>query len=61
MAVFLNHKNRLCAHSGMKQCGDSYQEKYSPVFNMISVRLIPKISKINNIDSKYIDFLLAFS
>ena len=56
----LKHKSRLCAHGGMQQWGDSYWEKYSPVVNMLTVCLILAISKILNIDSKSIHFVLAF-
>ena len=35
-------------------------EKYSPVVNMLSVRLILAIAKLHNLDSKEIDFVLAF-
>ena len=44
----------------MQQWGDSYWETYSPVVNMLNVRLILAISKIHNPDSKAIDFVLAF-
>ena len=56
----LKHKARLCAHGGMHQWGNSYGETYSPVVNMLSVRLILAISKLHNLDSKAIDFVLAF-
>ena len=56
----LQHKARLCAHSGMQQWGDSYWETYSPVFSMLYVRPILAISKIHNLYSKAIDFVLAF-
>ena len=56
----LKHKARLCAHGGMQQWGDSYWETYSPVVNMLSVRLILAIAKLRNLDSKAIDFVLAF-
>ena len=42
----------------MQQRGDSYWETYSPVVNMLSVRLIIEISKIHNLDSKAINFVL---
>ena len=57
----LKHKSRLCAHGGMQQWGDSYWETYSPVVNMLTLRLILAISKINILDSKSIDFILAFT
>ena len=56
----LKHKARMCAHGGMQQWGDSYWETYSPVVNMLSVRLILAIAKLHNLDSKAIDFVLAF-
>ena len=56
----LKHKARLCAHSGMRQWCDSYWEKYSPVVNMLTVRLILAIDKIYNLDSKAIYFVLYF-
>ena len=46
----LKHKARLCAHEGMQQRGDSYWETYSPVVNMLNVRLILAIAKIHNLD-----------
>ena len=56
----LKHKARLCAHGGMQKWGDSYWETYSPVVNMLYVRLILAIAKLQNIDSKAIDFVPAF-
>jgi hypothetical protein len=43
-------KARLCAHGGMQTWGDNYWETYSPVVNMISVRLLLCLSKIFNLD-----------
>ena len=40
-------------------CG-SYWERYPPLVNMLTVRLILVISKINSLDSKAIDFVLSF-
>jgi len=56
----LKHKARLCAHGGMQTWGDNYWETYSPVVNMMSVRLRLLIAKIHKLDSKAIDFVLAF-
>ena len=56
----LKHKARLCAHGGMQQWGDNYWETYSPVVNMLSVRLLLSIAKIYKLESKAIDFVLAF-
>ena len=44
--TLLKHKARLCAHGGMQQWGDNYWETYSPVVNMLSVRLLLSITKI---------------
>ena len=56
----LKHKARICAHGGMQKWGDNYWETYSPVVNMMSVRLLLVIAKIYKLDSKAIDFVLAF-
>ena len=58
--TLVKHKARLCAHGGMQQWGDNYWETYSPVVNMLSVRLLLSLAKIYNLDSKAIDFVLAF-
>ena len=44
----------------MQQWGDSYWETYSPVVNMLSVRLILAIAKLHNLDSTAIYFVFAF-
>ncbi len=54
------HKARLCAHGGMQRWGENYWETYSPVVNMISVKLLLVIAKIHSLESKSIDFVLAF-
>jgi hypothetical protein len=54
------HKARLCAHGGMQQWGDSYWETYSPVVNMLTVRLLLALCNIHGLESKSIDFILAF-
>ena len=54
------HKARLCAHGGMQRWGENYWETYSPVVNMISVKLLLVIAKIHGLESKLIDFVLAF-
>ena len=56
----LKHKSRLFAHGRMRKWGDSYWETYSPVVNMLSVRLILEIKKIHKLESKAIGFVLAF-
>jgi hypothetical protein len=54
------HKARICAHGGMQRWGENYWETYSPVVNMISVKLLLVIAKIHGLESKSIDFVLAF-
>ena len=56
----LKHKARLCAHGGMQKWGENYWETYSPVVNMLTVRLLLIICKIHKLHSKSIDFVLAF-
>ena len=54
------HKARLCAHGGMQQWGKNYWETLLPVVNMISVKLLLVIANIHGLESKSIDFVLAF-
>ena len=56
----LKYKARLCAHGGMQQWGENYWETYSPVVNMLTVRLLLIICKVHKLHSKSIDFVLAF-
>ena len=54
------HKSILCAHGVMQQWGDKYWETYSSVVNMLSARLLLAICHIHGLDSKAINFVLAF-
>ena len=54
------YKARLCAHGGMQQWGINYWETYAPVVNWISVRFLLVLSQIMDLDSRAIDFVLAF-
>ena len=54
------HKARLCAHGGMQQWGVNYWETYAPVVNWISVRFLLIISEILGLETKALDFVLAF-
>ena len=58
----LNHKAKICAHEGIQQWGGevAYWKTYYPVVNMLSVRLLLCITKIQHLDSKTINFVLAF-
>ena len=44
----------------MQQWGISYWETYSPVVNMLTVRLLLALCNIHGLESKSIDFILAF-
>jgi hypothetical protein len=54
------HKARLCTHGSMQQWGVSHWETYSPVVNMLTVRLVLALCNIHGLESKSIDFILAF-
>ena len=54
------YKARLCAHGGMQSWGVDYWETYAPVVNWMSVRFILTVAKIHKLDTKVIDFVLAF-
>jgi hypothetical protein len=54
------NKAQLCAHRGMQQWGISYWETYSPVVNMLTVCFLLALCNIHGLESKSIDFILAF-
>jgi hypothetical protein len=54
------HKACLCAHNGMQQWGVSYWETYSPVVNMLTVRLLLALCNIHKLESKSTNFVLTF-
>ncbi|KAL7464856.1 hypothetical protein ACHAXS_005184 [Conticribra weissflogii] len=54
------HKARLCAHGGMQQWGINYWETYAPVVNWISVRFLLILSEVLQLNTRAIDFVLAF-
>ena len=56
----LKHKARLCAHGGMQRWGIDFWETYAPVVNWISMRLLLILAIIHGLDTKSIDFVLAF-
>jgi len=56
----MKHKARLNAHGGMQRWGVDYWETYAPVVNWISVRLMLAITLIHKLETKSIDFVLAF-
>ena len=54
-------KARLCAHGGMQTHGVNYWDTYAPTVNWISIRFLLVIAQILELDTKAIDFVLAFS
>ena len=54
------HKTILCAHGGMQQWGVNFWEIYAPVVNWISIRFLLIVAEIVGLESKAIDFVLAF-
>jgi hypothetical protein len=50
----------MCAHGRMQQWRTNYWETYSPVVNMVTVRVILLLAQIYKLDSKAVDFVLAF-
>ncbi len=53
-------KARLCAYGGMQQWGISYWETYFPIVNMLTVCLLLALCNIHGLESKSINFVLAF-
>ena len=56
----MKHKARICAHGGMQQWGINYWETYAPVVNWILVRTLLAIPSIHNLETRSINFVLAF-
>ena len=54
------HKARLCAHGGMQTWGVNYWETYAPTVNWISVRFLLIVAEILQLETRAIDFVLAF-
>jgi len=54
------YKARLCAHGGMQTWGENFWETYAPVVNWLSVRILFALSIIHDLDTRSIDFVLAF-
>ena len=53
-------KARLCAHGGQQTWGQEYWDTYAPVVTWASVQLLLIVEKIHKLDSKSINFVLAF-
>ena len=56
----LKHKARLCAHGGQQTWGTDYWETYAPVVNWLSVRILFALTQIHDLETRSIDFVLAF-
>ena len=54
------HKARLCAHGGQQTWGLDYWDTYAPIVTWASVCLLLIVAKIHGLQSKSIDFILAF-
>ena len=54
------YKARLCCHGGQQQWGVNYWETYAPVISWMAVRSMLTLSKIHNLHTKSIDFVLAY-
>ena len=54
------NKARICAHGGMQQRGVFYWEIYNPVVNLLTVKLLLVLCNIHCLESKSVDFVLAF-
>ena len=54
------HKARLCAHGGIQEWGENYWEKYIPMLHMLTLQLLLSLCNIHKLESKSIDFVLAF-
>ena len=54
------HKVRLCSHGGQQTRGQDYLDTYTPVVTWASILLLLVVAKIHNLDSKNINFVLAF-
>ncbi len=54
------HKACLCAQCGQQTWGLDYWDTYAPVVTWASVRLLLIVAKIHGLQSKSINFVLAF-
>ncbi len=59
MAQFF-YKTCLCAFGSMQSWGVDYWEMFTPVVNWMSVRFLLTVAKIHGLDTKTINFVLAF-
>ena len=55
------HKAQICAHGGMQRWGESYYETYALVVNWLSVRFLLTMSIALDLDTRSIDFTMAYA
>ena len=54
------YKAIICAHGGMQEKGINYWETYAIVVQWTSVRMMLTLAAIENLQTKPIDFVLAY-
>jgi hypothetical protein len=54
------HKARLCVHGRQQTWGQDYWDTYAPIVTWASVCLLLIVAKFHGLQSKSIDFVLAF-
>jgi hypothetical protein len=59
--AILKYKARLNAHSGQQEEGVNYWDTYAPVVHWMSVRLMLILTLVEGLQSRSIDFTLAYS
>eukprot|EP00957_Ditylum_brightwellii_P149587 11390902-Ditylum_brightwellii.AAC.1 len=57
---FSKHKARLCCYGGQQQWDVNFYETYAPVVGWASVRSMLIIPKLYNLNTRSIDFVLAY-
>eukprot|EP00957_Ditylum_brightwellii_P122357 9331467-Ditylum_brightwellii.AAC.1 len=54
------YKARLCCHGGQQQWGVNFYETYTPVVSWAAVKAMVIMSKLHNLHTRSIDFILAY-
>ena len=60
MGKVKKYEARICAHGGIQEKGINYGEKYAPVVQCMSIRIMLKLAEIENLHTKSIDFVLTY-
>ena len=58
--TLVKYKARLCCHGGQQQWGVNYFETYAPVVAWATVWTMLILSKLHNLHTRSIDFVLAY-